>query len=94
MVTNEYMLTTIDNPYNPFEQFTLWYLFDKEKGYNTCERLARLANITSDMSQKEIDEETNRAMDKLIEIDFLNIFKRISRNSNNNSGNDTVETAE
>lgn len=94
MVTNEYMLTTIDNPYNPFEQFTLWYLFDKEKGYNTCERLARLANITSDMSQKEIDEETNRAMDKLIEIDFLNIFKRISRNSNNNSENDTVETAE
>lgn len=91
MVTNEYMLTTIDNPYNPFEQFTLWYLFDKEKGYNTCERLARLANITSDMSQKEIDEETNRAMDKLIEIDFLNIFKRISRNSNNNSENDTVE---
>ena len=91
MVTNDYMLTTVDNPYNPFEQFTLWYLFDKEKGYNTCERLARLANITSDMSQKEIDEETNRAMDKLIEIDFLNIFKRISRNSNNNSENDTVE---
>lgn len=91
MVTNDYMLTTVDNPYNPFEQFTLWYLFDKEKGYNTCERLARLANITSDMSQKEIDEETNRAMDKLIEIDFLNIFKRVSRNNNNNSENDTVE---
>lgn len=94
MVANDYMLTTIDNPYDPFEQFTLWYLFDKEKGYNTCERLARLANITSDMSQKEIDEETNRAMDKLIEIDFLNIFKRVSRNNNNNSENDTVETDE
>ena len=94
MVTNDYMLTTIDNPYDPFEQFTLWYLFDKEKGYNTCERLARLANITSDMSQKEIDEETNRAMDKLIEIDILNIFKRISRKSNETKDNITVEAGE
>ena len=39
------MLTTFDNPYDPFEQFTLWFLFDVEKGYNTCERLARVANI-------------------------------------------------
>ena len=29
------MLTTFDNPYDPFEQFTLWFLFDVEKGYNT-----------------------------------------------------------
>ena len=27
------MLTTIDNPFDPFEQFTSWMLFDKEKGY-------------------------------------------------------------
>lgn len=24
-------LTTFDNPYDPFEQFTLWWLFDNEK---------------------------------------------------------------
>ena len=29
MMENEFMLTTVDNPYNPFEQFTLWNLFDK-----------------------------------------------------------------
>lgn len=92
MVKNECMLTTTDNPYNPFDQFTLWYLFDKEKGYNTCERLARLANITSDMTQKEIDEETDRAMEKLIDIDILNIFVKVWKNKNNNSENNTVET--
>ena len=33
---NEYncMLTTFDNPFDPFEQFTSWFLFDTEKGYN------------------------------------------------------------
>ena len=30
-------ITTFDNPFNPFTQFTEWLLFDKEKGYTTCE---------------------------------------------------------
>ena len=31
---NDYMLTTVDNPYNPFDQFNHWLLFDTENGYN------------------------------------------------------------
>ena len=46
-MANEVMLTTIDNPYNPFEQFDLWLLCDKDKGYNTCEYLARIVNLTN-----------------------------------------------
>ena len=76
MMNNEFMLTTVDNPYNPFEQFTLWNLFDKENGYNTCERLARIMNISDDMTQKEEDEEYNRAADAIIKYDFLDIYKK------------------
>lgn len=78
-MAKECMLTTVDNPYDPFEQFTLWHMFDKEMGYNTSERLMRLANITDDMSQVEIDEEVDRAMDRLIEIDFTNTFKKVTK---------------
>ena len=73
---HEFMLTTVDNPYDPFEQFTLWNLFDKENGYNTCERLARIMNISDDMTQKEEDEEYNRAADAIIKYDFLDIYKK------------------
>ena len=72
-MSNEFMLTTIDNPFDPFEQFTSWFLFDVEKGYNTCSRLARIANISDELSEKEVDEEIERAINEIIKDDFMNI---------------------
>ena len=80
---NECMLTTFDNPFNPFEQFTSWFLFDVEKGYNTCSYLARIAKLSDEMSQKEKDVEIERAIDEIIENDFLNIYKKVYKNSDN-----------
>ena len=78
------MLTTFDNPYNPFEQFTEWFLFDVEKGYNTCSYIARIAQFSDDMTQKEIDEENERAIDEILKYDFMNMYKKIRRNSPGN----------
>ena len=80
-MAKEHMLTTFDNPYDPFEQFTLWHLFDIEKGYKTCERLARIAKFTDDMSQQEEADENERAIDQIIEYDFLNIYKKVSKDA-------------
>ena len=74
-------LTTFDNPYDPFEQFTLWRLYDNQKGYNTCGKLDRISHFTDDMSDKEIDEEHERAVDEIIDNDFLNIYKKVQRNT-------------
>lgn len=74
---NDCMLTTFDNPYNPYSQFDAWLLFDKEKGYNTCEYLARIMHISDDMSQEEIDIENERAIDEIIFNDVLNIYKKV-----------------
>ena len=73
------MLTTIDNPFDPFEQFTSWMLFDKEKGYDSSERLMRIANISDDMTQKEVDEEIERAIDEIIKYDFMNIYVKVKK---------------
>ena len=80
------MLTTFDNPYNPFDDFTLWLMYDKEQGYDTCERLARIAKLSDDMSQDEIDAETVRAMDEIIFYDFLNIYKKVWQDSEPDTG--------
>lgn len=76
---NECMLTTIDNPFNPFDDFTSWFLFDVEKGYYTCSRLARIAHLSEDMTQKEENEEVERAIDEIIEFDFTNLYKKVKR---------------
>jgi len=70
-------LTTIDNPFNPFEDFESWFLFDVEKGYNTCGYLGRIARISDQLSEEENNEEVERAIDEIIKYDFLNIYKKI-----------------
>ena len=79
MMESKVMITTFDNPFDPFEQFTLWDLFDKEHGYNSWERIVRLANFTEDMSLKEEDAEIERAIDRLIDIDPISMWKKVKK---------------
>ena len=81
IATNECMLTTFDNPYNPFEQFNLWFLFDVEKGYNSCSKLARIAQTSDEMSEKEVNEEIERAIDEIIKYDFMNVYKKVKKSA-------------
>lgn len=76
----ECMLTTFDNPYNPFDDFTSWFMFDIEKGYYTCSYLGRIVNLSDDLCQKEVDEEVERAIDEIIFYDFRNIYKKVYKN--------------
>lgn len=73
-------LTTFDNPYNPFTQFERWFLFDTEKGYNSCGYLARIARTSDEMSDSEYDSEIEAAIDEIIKYDFRNIYKKVYRN--------------
>jgi hypothetical protein len=75
----EHMLTTIDNPFDYFTQFDEWLIFDKQKGYNSCEKLARIAQIKDEMTSIEEDAEIERAIDEIIKHDILNVFKKASR---------------
>ncbi len=77
------MLTTFDNPYDPFEQFTSWFLFDVEKGYNSCAYLGRIARTSDQLSEEENDLEIERAIDEIIKYDFRNIYKKVTRQDTN-----------
>lgn len=71
------MLTTFDNPFDPFDQFDSWYTFDMDKGYSSCSYLARIARTSDQLSDAENDKETERAIDEIIKYDFQNIYKKV-----------------
>ena len=73
------MLTTVDNPYDPFTDFTSWFLYDTEKGYNSCGKLDRIAKFSDDMTQRERDIENERAIDEIIKYDIMDVFTKITR---------------
>ena len=77
MAYNKCMLTTFDNPFDPFKQFTSWLLFDEEKGYGTCAYLGRIARTSDQLAEEENDFEIERAIDEIIKYDFRNIYKKV-----------------
>ena len=73
-----FMLTTTDNPYNPYENFDSWYMFDMDKGYDTCSYLSRIAHTSDQLSPAENNLEIERAIDEIIKYDFTNLYKKIT----------------
>ena len=76
MENKRVMITTIDNPFDYFEEFDKWFLFDVEHGYNTCAYLARIAKTSDQLSDYENDLELERAIDEIISL-FPNMYKKI-----------------
>lgn len=77
MASTVVMLTTIDNPWNPLENYDSWFQFDVEKGYNSCSLLARIAKISDQMTENEYTKEIDRAIDEIIKYDYMHVYKKL-----------------
>lgn len=72
-------LTTIDNPFDPLDQFDEWYDFDMLHGYGTCEYLMRIAHPVESMTAEEEAQEMESAVDRILELDFEGIYKKVKK---------------
>lgn len=71
-------LTTNDNPFDPFDQFDSWFMYDVDNGYNSCAFLDRVARTSDSLSDGENEAEIERAIDEIIKYDPLNIYKKVT----------------
>lgn len=71
------MLTTIDNEFSPFDDFSNWFLRDTELGYNTCAYLDRVSYTSESLTTEENNAELERAMDEIIKNDFMHVYKKV-----------------
>lgn len=76
-MAEQYAITTVDNPYDPFDNFDQWYLFDVLKGYNSCAYLARIAHTSDQLTDEENEYEIEKAIDEIIKYDFMNIYRKV-----------------
>jgi len=79
MAAAEFMLTTLDNPFDPFDNFSEWYKFDMDKGYDTCGYLARISKASSELTDEENREENNRAISEILKIDPTGLYLRVEK---------------
>lgn len=77
----EYMLTTVDNPYSPFDDFQTWLAWDIRKGYHSTELLGRMVGTSDEQTASMLQLAINRAIDDIVEENVTGMFKKVSRES-------------
>lgn len=60
------MLTTFDNPFDPFTDFVSWWKEDLLLGHDCCGLLARESNISDVASDEVNDKEVIDAMQRIV----------------------------
>lgn len=81
-MVKEVMLSTIDNPYNPFENFEEWYSFDemaaRRENRPTCSSyLARVLVVADDVSDDEFNQVMNDEIDEILRLNLSGKFIKL-----------------
>lgn len=63
---DEHMLTTKDNPYNPFTEFDQWRVWDEQAGYNTLAYLGRVVRTSDELSDADQSLAIEQAIDDIV----------------------------
>lgn len=78
-----HMLTTTDNPFDPFTQFDEWYAYDEALGYHTCSFLARIVKTSDELSEADQDFAIEEGIDEIVRENVLGIYRKVADPSSN-----------
>lgn len=77
----EYMLTTVDNPFDPFTRFEEWLAYDTKLGYDTPGMLARITKISNDLSEPDQALAVQSAIDEIVTENVSGMWRKVSQHS-------------
>lgn len=73
------MLTTVDNPFSPFDQWAEWFAFDYSHGYQTVSLLARIAKVSEELSEADQQEAIDLAIDEIVMENVTGMFRKVTK---------------
>lgn len=77
-----FMLTTKDNPFNPFTDFDGWYQWDEAHGYCTCGLIARYCKSSIGLSEGDQQISTALAIDAILLQDPFDLYMLVAKPKN------------
>lgn len=76
------MLSTIDNPFNPFTHWDEWRRYDEDKKYFTCAYLARIAKTSYELSETDYKKAIEDAIDEIVRLNINGLYMKVYENEN------------
>lgn len=63
-----YMITTVDNPFDPRDDFKVWDQWDRAHGYNTTSYLDRVSGLPDEVPDAIVDKMRDDAIMEIVDI--------------------------
>lgn len=74
-----HMLTTDDNPFDPWDQFNEWHARDMVMGYHTLALLARCTRSSTELSEADQALAVEWAMEEIVRENVSGHHERVAR---------------
>lgn len=74
----DYLLTTKDNPYNPWTDFNSWQRWDESAGYYTLPLLGRVVLTSNDLSEADESLAIDLAMNEIISENVSGMHTKVA----------------
>jgi hypothetical protein len=75
----QHLLSTIDNPFDPFTQWDDWYRWDEAAGYHSLSLLGRIAVYSDEEPLPMQLRAIERAIDEIVKENVTGMFIKVSK---------------
>jgi hypothetical protein len=77
MSTIAYLLSTSDNPWDPWKDWDQWLAFDMQAGHHTLSYLARITVSSDELSQADQDLAVALAIDEIVRLNINGLYIKV-----------------
>jgi hypothetical protein len=84
----EYLLTTFDNPFDPFTQWDEWFMWDMTNGYHTPGLLARVSHVSDEISEADQFLAIQQAIEEIVQENVSGMHRKVKRGQLQEAVND------
>jgi hypothetical protein len=74
----EYMLTTVDNPFNPFTHYDEWFAYDQFLGHHSNSLLARIARTSDELSEADQRLAIQSAINEIVTENVSGVHRKVA----------------